>query len=61
MCFTAWTKREKSVENFANRILEKYGNRRGSVNKQVVILYGNWAMQGAQPEPAKLAYLGFRS
>ena len=42
MRFTAWTKREKSVENFANRILEKYGNRCGSVNKQVVILYGNW-------------------
>ena len=50
MRFTAWTKREKSLETFVKKILETYGTRRShgmSVNQQVAILYGDWATQGA--------------
>jgi hypothetical protein len=53
--YQSWKNRDASVTAFAKRILEKYGNRRPHTRDvQVVILYGDWATQGAA-RPARLS------
>jgi len=60
--FTAWTKRRSSIECFAKKILEKYGNRRpeSKVNKQVVILYGDWGRRPNLKHQAPTPGVGLR-
>jgi hypothetical protein len=65
MRFTSWTKRSASVEAFAERILEKFGTRRPNdkkepVNKQVVILYGDWGRQPNLRHQAPSPGIGLR-
>jgi hypothetical protein len=41
--FTAWSRREKSVQSFIKRILEKYGKSpHNATSRKVVVFYGDW-------------------
>jgi len=56
--FTAWTKRDASVMAFAKKIKEKYGT--PTPGSTVMILYGDWATQGAG-HPARRSQLRWRT
>ena len=56
--FNAWIKRNRSVEIFAEKILEKYGS--STINKQVVILYGDWGRRPNLKHQAPTPGIGLR-
>lgn len=59
MRFTSWTKRKASVERFAEQILAKFGSR-ASVNRKVVILYGDWGRHPNLKNQAPSPGIGLR-
>jgi hypothetical protein len=59
MRFLAWTRRRATVEKFAKRILEKYGDG-GPAAVQVAILYGDWGRRPNLKNQAPSPGIGLR-
>jgi len=56
--FTAWIKRKVSVNAFADKIKEKFGN--GNSDCPIVILYGNWGKRPHLRHQAPTPGIGLR-